>query len=76
MNLAVFGYSRGKLIRVASDQRLKRYCVRRQVRGGQSVVDYWWLTLRIAMHAVKHNTQCGIKPDCFTPTIHVRTYVY
>ena len=48
MNLAVFGYSRGKLIRVASDQRLKYYCVRRQVvdmRGGQSVVDYWWLTL-------------------------------
>ena len=52
MNLAVFGYSRGKLIRVASDQRLKRYCVRRQVvdmRGGQSVVDYWWLTLELLL---------------------------
>ena len=48
MNLAVFGYSRGKLIRVASDKLLKHYCVRRQVvdmRGGQSVVNYWWLAL-------------------------------
>ena len=61
MNLAVFGYSRGKLIRVASDQRLKRYCVRRQVvdmRGGQSVVDYWWLTpLATYLHMHSH-TYC------------------